>query len=119
VEVGPSPFKIGLHCQMLLSKSPQPTLTRDQYHPRLCSLFRGLVQQLVAPQSKVVLNVNHISQPFLFQSVLLLGVYTLENTPIAFTPRSIACLAQYPNCKLLQIRSLAMKLSPPIGCNKS
>jgi hypothetical protein len=43
------------------------------------ALFGGFVQQLVAPQPKVVLHINHIIQSFLLQRISLLGVYTLKN----------------------------------------
>jgi hypothetical protein len=56
--------------------------------------------QLVAPQPKVVLNKNHIIQQFFLQTVPLVGVYMLKNTPIAFT-------------------KLTTKLLTPIGYNKT
>jgi hypothetical protein len=121
MEVGPSPSKIGLRCQMLLGDSRQPTMTSDQYHQRLVLdlgvLFNFWLQ--LVPQSKVVLNVGHIIRSFLFQMVSLLGVYTLKNTPIAFTPKSTTRMAQYLNCKLSQIKALATKLLPPIRCSIS
>jgi len=77
------------------------------------------VQQLVTPQPKIVLDIDHIIQPFVFQTVSFLGVYTLKYTPIAFTSRSTAWLAQYSNCKIFQFTAAPTKLPPPIGCNKS
>jgi hypothetical protein len=51
---------------------------KDKYPPRQWNLHQVFVQQLVAPQSKVVLHNNKIIQPFLFQIVSLLSLFFLS-----------------------------------------
>jgi len=114
VEATLSSFRISHHLQMMLLDSPQSTMRRDQYPPRLGFLNQGIVQLLVMPQWKVALNKYQTIQPFYLQIVSLLDVCMLKDILVVFPHRSTTSLTQDSNCKLLQFRALATKLLAPI-----